>query len=276
MAVANVFNMNGDIIKTDFYTITMLDDNGGVVKFTDFYESYMNGHYLSERIDDENFRKRADEIVNDIIIFFNKYNVQNTTFTKYNLMVYIVNKPNMDAHGYFKVMQLRDEKTKKSLILQPSIFIDSSGDLENEFKNKEFSTIINKRKSTLFHEVIHFLNYLGWSDKDAFETRLKDKEEKALEFNAYYNQIAKIFDDDLKTGKTFTEVCGENAQELMVKFIEKLYNKTPEMLKYFIDDKKYRWKLIKRISQLYYELRQKYNKKLDQELNECIGQTNGT
>jgi acyl-CoA-binding protein len=231
------------------------------MKFSEFYENYINGHFLVERIDDENFRNQVNDIVDDILKEFKNSGKKDVYLVKYSLLVGITNNKNrINVPGYFTVL----DRNKYPMINLNAI----SRGLGAEFENKEYYKIVEKMKDDLFHEVVHFLNYMGWKDNYHPRSVTSSEYNNDREFNAYYQEVANSIEKELKSGKVFEEVCGTNAQDLIKIILFKLYDSNVEMVRELINDAKYKWKWFKRISQLYYELKKKYNKELDKELNE--------
>lgn len=127
------------------------------------------------------------------------------------------------------------------------ILINCYPDLENEYKDKKFKTIVEKRKYTIIHELTHFVDYINIGEP---LLGMRDLINSGTEFNAYYQTIAIKYKNKIKNKdmKNFIDILGQNPNE----FVIKVWREHPKLGSLITDDYKKRWN--KRLAQLYYEL----------------------
>jgi hypothetical protein len=213
--------------------------------------------FLTEREDDTQFGESIQSIL-EVINQYWKNNPHNDKgfFKPFELYVLIISDEHQDdAYAYFT----KTKKDKMPCIVINAYYVDNVA-----YKNKNFLEIINKSQDILYHELVHYVNYISAQDGNRLIQRgIYYTSNSGQEFNAYYHQIRKKFVDivkQLKKDNEPFEVIGDNTQQ----FIKKFWHIT-KMLHPTLEDKinsHYRKKWLKRIYQLYFELRELYYKEI--------------
>lgn len=149
----------------------------------------------------------------------------------------------------------------------PVVVLNVDGICEDLYKRQKFIDIIDKMSDVLFHELTHLMNYrVVAKPGEEYENlkNIKGKYNNREEFNAYYQQTASLFERMLpnliKSDNTFESVYGDNVQQFISKFWNKLNEINNEIVDSIAQSKVYKRKWLKRIYQLYYELMDTYNR----------------
>lgn len=211
--------------------------------------------FLTERKDDPRFTSFVQQIIEEIFSEWEKEpNSHEILLPNYDLHIKIVNNSTDSDYGCFYVSHI----TK-----HPTIELNVAGVSEDLFTNKKYLEILKKYSSVLFHELIHYVNYFSFKDD---ERQLKYYDNKhpynnSMEFNAYYHQVRKMMvdalSDVLSKNLKFSDYFGKHVQEFIPKFFT-ILDSINKNIKSELDDK-YRAKWLKRIYQLYFELKDEYN-----------------
>ena len=217
---------------------------------------------ITERVEDEYINTQAEKIAKDIIKKFDESPSQNILYVDDSrLYVMIINKNT----GYWGSFTLTDDRF-------PTITINAHNDEECSkwFDEKKFDKIADKLYRVIHHECVHYINYIisGESNRCFSQEKIgyASKFNNPEEFNAYYHQMrnlfSKIANEKVKSAADFDSIFGDTTQ----KFIQFCWNtiKTinQDMYIEIRNDEVYRRKWMKRLYQLYFELKQKFCKGL--------------
>lgn len=212
---------------------------------------------LDERVDDERKIKVAESLYNEILNTFKLNKKESITLfgpsTSPILSVVLFN-------------DVTKEKHPKYIPIKKSIEINCV-DYDNLFKNKKYDTIISILKLELIHEITHYLDDERTNTQiiiDYFKDIKKEKPATltAAEFNAYYISFASKMYDNLKicsSIKHFDLMFGPDAYAFIQNFWSYANPIAPILKKELQNDKIYNTKWCKRLYQLYFELKNKFN-----------------
>lgn len=134
----------------------------------------------------------------------------------------------------------------------------------NLFKNRQYVSIINLLKNELIHEITHFLDDVRTNTlfiQHNFKANRSEYTTPA-EFNAYFIGFSSKMYDDLRTCATtaqFNYFFGKDVYEFLQKFNNYAKTISPNMYKELSKNKIYETKWNKRVYQLYFELKSKFN-----------------
>lgn len=211
--------------------------------------------FLTERKDDPRFTLFIKQIIEEIFSEWEKTpNSHEILLPNYDLHVKIVNNSNDNDYGSFYVSRI----TK-----HPTIELNVARVSEELFTNKKYLEILKKYSRVLFHELTHYVNYFSFKD-DSHQLKYYDNEHpynNPMEFNAYYHQVRELMSsaltEVLEKNLKFESYFGNSVQDFIPKFFTVLDSINAKIKSEL--DSKYKSKWLKRIYQLYFELKDEYN-----------------
>jgi hypothetical protein len=217
---------------------------------------------LTERVDDQRIAGWATTITNDIIEEYEKYQTMNPLFVRrYNLMVEIVN----DTDPFYG----RFIPPPKDVDL-PIILLNVNGEMEVDYDVGRYVDICKKYHRVLRHEVIHYINWFSYKNHEFLPSgqpkprNYSSDFSNPEEFNAYFHQVAsmvtEIADDSISKGYVFENVFGDNTQEFIAFCWKIIDNINSDLYQDTKKDNVYKLKWLKRLYQLYFDVREYYYK----------------
>lgn len=220
---------------------------------------YMPGEFIiTERVEDEYINNQSEKMAKDIISAFKKTSGENILYVEEHKLFVDIVSTDTGSWGTFNLIHNK----------LPSITINANYDKQCKkwFIQKEFDKIAKKLYRVLQHECIHYINYIISVDSNKWlgQERMgyASKFNNPEEFSAYYHQIRNLLTNiaikKVKNDTDFDNTFGDTTQ----KFIHLCWNSiktiNQDMYVEIRNDEVYRRKWMKRLYQLYFELKQKF------------------
>jgi len=205
---------------------------------------------INERIDDDAFRKKAMNITNFLI--------ENITMNK----SYFFNDL-----GLYVDFQVLPKAIKANYNLNFDMITINIMNSKELFES-DFPKFLIENKYSIFHEVIHFIDYHRGSKYRASLQGSLSNVNTPMEFNAYFHHFIQLTEDLIKEiakskdrNEAFEELMGKRVHEFIAKFWENakvLHNdKDTKIITDIFNDNDWKFKWDKRLYQYYFEAKEK-------------------
>jgi hypothetical protein len=146
-----------------------------------------------------------------------------------------------------------------------TIYINISNEqIYNLFYEKKYRELLIKIEPTIIHELTHYLDFERHMATSYGHPDIRDLEQinTPKEFEAYFQAQAHVWDKDLEMVKKtdnpleeFYKTFGYTAKQFIDKFWEKMKVSSEDFVKVILGSDKYRFKWMKRLYQVYFELK---------------------